>query len=312
MKGQTNQGLNNMNRKPQQFKQFQNLGSMQTPNKKTNNLASNNNYLGKNTTNFYNNNNRNNINLNTNANISGKLMMKTNTSPNMNSPTTNTIINNAFMMIKNELRKKDEKISQLEFQLSELRKKYNSLTNNTGNNENNGNQIPIPNPLNKNFTFGEMNSEEIKQNKAQLSPSSMNRGKFAINFQKFAQNNASNFGNYNSDSEHFDNKRFNQKNYGLGNDSGNENSLLTYNSNNFRIYSKGEVKSFLKEVKSKVNPVIFKEFIQNIKLLTSTKDKNGIDKHIIVENVKILFGEEFKDLFVKFESIIGLNNTNNS
>ena len=65
---------------------------------------------------------------------------------------------------------------------------------------------------------------------------------------------------------------------------------------------------FLKEVKSRVNPVIFKEFIQNIKLLISTKDKNGIDKNIIVENVKILFGEEFKDLFIKFESIIGINN----
>ena len=232
-------------------------------------------------------------------------MMKNNTNPNLNSNTTsNNIINNAFMMIKNELKKKDDRISQLEFQLSELQKKYNSLTNNNGNNIN---QIQIPNTLNKNFTFGEKNSEEIKQTKPQ-SPPSINRGKFGINFQKFSQNNSSHNVNYNSDNEYLDNKRFNQKNFGLGNDSGNENSVLTFNSNNFRIYSKGEVKMFLKEVKSRVDPPIFKDFIQNIKLLTSTKDKNGIDKNIIVENVKILFGEEFKDLFVKFESIIGLNN----
>ena len=309
MRGQINQGNNNMGKKTQQFKQFQNLGNIQTQSNKANNLPSNNNYLNKNT-NFYNNNNnyRNNINLNKNTNTSGnKLMVKTNTNPNLNSPTSNTIINNAFMMIKNELNKKDEKISQLEFQLSELQKKYNSLSNNIGNNENNENQIKIPINLNKNFTFGEINPEEIKQTKPQLSPKFINRGKYGINFQKFSQNISSHNANYNSDSENFDNKRFNQKNYGLSNDSGNENSVITINSN-FRIYSKGEVKMFLKEVKSRVNPVIFKEFIQNIKLLISTKDKNGIDKNIIVENVKILFGEEFKDLFIKFESIIGINN----
>ena len=39
MRGQTNQGFNNMTRKPQQFKQFQNLGNMQTPSNKINNLT---------------------------------------------------------------------------------------------------------------------------------------------------------------------------------------------------------------------------------------------------------------------------------
>ena len=44
-------------------------------------------------------------------------------------------------------------------------------------------------------------------------------------------------------------------------------SIFTGNSSNFRRHSKTEVKLFLKEVKSKVPPIIFKEFIQNIKCI---------------------------------------------
>ena len=86
-------------------------------------------------------------------------------------------------------------------------------------------------------------------------------------------------------------------------------STFTGNSSNFQRHSKNEVKMFLKEVKSKVDPFIFKEFIQNIKLLTNPKESNnGVDKNTIVEKVRILFGEQFKDLSIRFESIIGINN----
>ncbi len=69
-----------------------------------------------------------------------------------------------------------------------------------------------------------------------------------------------------------------------------------------------EVKSYLKKFKSRVNQIIFKEFIQNINLLTNSKDKNGVDKKSDVEKVRILFGEEYKDLYMKFENIFGIKN----
>ena len=102
-------------------------------------------------------------------------------------------------------------------------------------------------------------------------------------------------------------KKYSNKNK-YGGDNARENSIITGNSSNFQGHSKNEVKLYLKEVKSKVDPIIFKEFIQNIKLLTNSKEKNGVDKKSVVEKVKMLFGEQFKDLYIKFESIIGINN----
>ena len=49
------------------------------------------------------------------------------------------------------------------------------------------------------------------------------------------------------------------------------------NGSSYNLHSKGEVKLFLKEVKEKVDPNIFKEFIKNIKLLTKSKEKNGVN-----------------------------------
>ena len=46
----------------------------------------------------------------------------------------------------------------------------------------------------------------------------------------------------------------------------------------------------------------------NIKLLTNSKNKNGVDKKNVIEKVRLLFGEQFKDLFIKFESILGFTN----
>ena len=108
--------------------------------------------------------------------------------------------------------------------------------------------------------------------------------------------------NYNSDTEKVPNQRF----PGYDNMShSNDHSILTYNGGGSQVSSKAEVKSYLKEVKSKIEPKKFKEFIRNIKLLTA-KNNSSLNKNIIVESVRILFGEEHKDLFIKFESIIGV------
>ena len=56
-----------------------------------------------------------------------------------------------------------------------------------------------------------------------------------------------------------------------------------------------EVKSYLKKFKSRVNQIIFKEFIQNINLLTNSKDKNGVDKKSDVEKVRILLESKIKN-----------------
>ena len=77
---------------------------------------------------------------------------------------------------------------------------------------------------------------------------------------------------------------------------------MTYNG----IYghSKQDVKQFLKEVKEKIEPKKFKEFIRNIKLLTS-KNEIAQNKEDIIESMRILFGKEHLDLFLRFEKIIG-------
>ena len=63
-------------------------------------------------------------------------------------------------------------------------------------------------------------------------------------------------------------------------------------------------KDYLTEVKAKIEPKKFKEFIRNIKLLTS-KSEIAPNKESIVESMKKLFGKEHLDLFLRFEKIIG-------
>ena len=66
--------------------------------------------------------------------------------------------------------------------------------------------------------------------------------------------------------------------------------------------SRIEVKNFLKEVKGKVDPHVFKEFIRYIKILTN---KSGVvNRKGMIENVKLLFGTEHEDLYNKFEEIL--------
>ena len=65
----------------------------------------------------------------------------------------------------------------------------------------------------------------------------------------------------------------------------------------------------IKEVKEKIEPKKFKEFIRNIKLLTS-KSEIAPNKEIIIENMRKLFGNEHLDLFLRFEKIIGAGRWN--
>ena len=93
----------------------------------------------------------------------------------------------------------------------------------------------------------------------------------------------------------------------VNNEGQRENSVKTWNSANYHGWSKMDVKLYLKEVKSKLEPMAFKEFIHSIKLLTSTKGEGNIDKASIVERVRDLLGDRHDDLFNKFKAIIGYN-----
>ena len=270
-------------------------------------------------------NNRMNINLN--SNINPNMKMKINMNNNLNNNMNNNInnnninrnisnnkinknivtnnnsnINKALLILRNEFKKKDDKIKLLELKVEELEKKINMVTNFKFNSAqqnkskilNENNNISVP--LTKNFTFAENNSGEINQiNKIDVGVES-----------NFTQTKSSNQFKINNNQYNLNsNKNNNNISEGIKEK---ENLSLTINSGNSKTHSKNEVKSYLKEVKEKMEPYIFREFIKNIKLLTSSKDKNGIDRNKIVENVKFLFGDKYKELFIKFESIIGVDN----
>ena len=80
--------------------------------------------------------------------------------------------------------------------------------------------------------------------------------------------------------------------------------MITNSGNKDSAQSRNDVKNYLKEVKDIVDPKLFKEFIKNIKLLTN-KTAN-VNKKAIIENVKNLFGEEYIELYLKFETILGV------
>ena len=341
MIGSGNNRMNNIiNRRPQQQQAYQDINdfdNISTPKSKYyqssyNNLyknnQSNNNNNNNNSMNKQNirmnitKNNMNNINLNNNIyNINNNQSYQYH---NINQIQNNNI-NKALLVIRSEFKKKDDRIKALELKIAELENKINliSKTNNY-NTENNpfANIINISQKkLGKNYTFAEKNSEEINQGEY-IKNSNLNRGQ-EINYIRRNNPFRNNDNNQNMNNVYAQTKSANQYKIKNNNDNGfimatkNNNitdaavdgSTFTGNSSNFQRHSKNDVKLFLKEVKSKVDPTIFKEFIQNIKLLTNSKGKNGSDKNSVIEKVRILFGEQFKDLFIKFESILGFNNS---
>ena len=95
---------------------------------------------------------------------------------------------------------------------------------------------------------------------------------------------------------------FDNSAYALGR-SGSKNNSLYISDNDIMIFSKKDVKNYLKEVKIKLEPEKFKKFITNIKALT--KKKNIEQKNAIIIQIKNLLVD--KILINKFESIMKIN-----
>ena len=276
-----------------------------------------NNILRKNITPNLNLNNRNNLN-NTNQIRNQHLNQNIMNNNNNNIINGNDELGKALLIIRRECKKKDDKIRELEKRVNELTNELNLLLKNNNNNnidlnndfENFGGGViglnSVPQAQNvHNFELNDNKEGEIinrigKNNRGYSSGYS-NNNKNNQRSNSFIQTFKDNAANYNSDSEKIPNKRF----PGYDNMSHSyEHSIRTYNGGGSHVSSKEEVKSYLKEVKSKIEPYKFKEFIRNIKLLTA-KNNSTFNKDIIVESVRKLFGETNKDLFIKFQLIIG-------
>ena len=241
--------------------------------------------------------------LTSNAALINRNIRNNNFLPNQNSNTNNNEndeLGRAILMIRRELKRKDDRILELERKVKELTNTLNSLTNN-----NNNNNISSATPF-KVVPKGEYDGEEDNRIGRDIRPGGFSLGYSGLNNLVSLGNNnirgtrsvSQNNPNYNSDNENMSKRYPGYDNLSHSND----NSVLTYNG--VQSNSKKEVKNYLKEVKSKIKPKKFKEFIRNIKLLTA-KNNSALNRDIIMESVRILFGEEHKDLFIRFQNIIG-------
>ena len=182
--------------------------------------------------------------------------------------TNNNEIENAFSIILNEINKRDERIKELEEQVTSLKR-----------------QLLIKNNQYQPVTVGQTN----------LVPSTQESP-----FRNINQDFLSNRINYNSDSE----KKVKVPLPWPTTQTPSNSFMMTNSGNKDSAQSRNEVKNYLKEVKDIVEPKLFKEFIKNIKLLTN-KTAN-VNKKAIIENVRNLFGEQYIDLYMKFETILGV------
>ena len=257
--------------------------------------------------NIRNNNQIQNHNQNQNKNVNMNMNMNMNKNSNMNRNGQYDLVGKAFLMIRSELKRRDDRIIELEKKVAELTRKINMLTNRNFNNNSN-NISSSMNPFGK--SSKEEYSEEDDRNLINKIGRDMRPGGYSFGYMNLNGNQRSNSyvrsisqntPNYNSDSDNIV-KRF-QKFDNLSHS--NEDSVLTYNGVNYN--SKLEVKNYLRVVKNKLDPQKFKEFIRNIKMLT-TKNSSTLNRNIIVENVRMIFGEEHKDLFIRFKRIIGVRN----
>ena len=340
-----NTRLNNniINRHPQQFQDYNmNMynNNINLPNNniiipnKNNMIIPNNNNMNMNK-NIKNTNVRKGLNLNLKkTNVKGNINMnnmnnnmnRNMTSNNNNDP--NNIILKALSIIRSEFIKKDEKIKSLELKVEELEKRINAIQssgNQLNNNNqnmilnnnyvNNPNQIPLKekqHKIGKNFTFSEKYSEEINNMEIPREPNIYN-----LPNKKEGMNN--NINRINNMGVNYGTNSDNQFNVIAKNENDNkaninkkerENSVNSHTSGNIFGITKIELKSYLKDVKSKLDKESFKTFISNVRLLNNSKgnNNNNIDRESVMENVRILFGEKFKNLYEQFKDIIGFNN----
>ena len=339
-----NTRLNNniINRHPQQFQDYNmnmynnniNLpnNNIIIPNKNNMIIPNNNMNMNKN---IKNTNVRKGLNLNLKkTNVKGNMNMnnmnnnmnRNMTSNNNNDP--NNIILKALSIIRSEFIKKDEKIKSLELKVEELEKRINAIQNSgnqlNNNNQNmilnnnyvnNPNQIPLKekqHKIGKNFTFSEKYSEEINNMEIPREPNIYN-----LPNKKEGMNN--NINRINNMGVNYGTNSDNQFNVISKNENDNkaninkkerENSVNSHTSGNIFGITKIELKSYLKDVKSKLDKESFKTFISNVRLLNNSKgnNNNNIDRESVMENVRILFGEKFKNLYEQFKDIIGFNN----
>lgn len=198
-------------------------------------------------------------------------------------------VEQAFSQILNELYKKDNRISELEKEVSVLKNQLNALTKNTNinyrnnhiHNYNNENIFHINN-THSHFDDIPLQSEVLSGYKSPSSQSSSNRGA-AVHKQKSIYSINNSFLTSNN------NKSIN-----------NASSSMKDNSQ-----WKSDVKKYLNEVKDKVEPQLFHEFITYIKIMTG-KSNSSTNKKEIIDKVKELFGTQHYDLFQKFEMIVCL------
>jgi hypothetical protein len=233
-------------------------------------------------------------NPNSNLNNRNNNMNNQNRIENIRSNTAGNEVEKALLIIQRELRKKNNRISELERKVQELTRKLNSLTNN--NNFSLSKNSPMMTPSKENNINMNNNIYESGYNNLNVNINNMRNNNIRNIIQKraFPMNNL----NYNSDSENIVKRNLGYDNLSHSND----NSVLTYNG--IHTSSKKDVKEYLKEVKAKIESKKFKEFIRNIKLLTS-KNEIAQNKEDIIESMRILFGKEHLDLFLRFEKIIG-------
>ena len=214
----------------------------------------------------------------------------------------NDELGKALLIIRRELKRKNDRILELENKVIKLTNILNRLINNKSNNINISSNI---NPFKSKIKGGNVEEENKKGGdiRANMEFSGLNNinnlVKNNIRSNNYIRSVSQNNNNYNSDNENIVKRNPGYDNLSRSND----NSVLTYNG--VQTSSKKNVKNYLKEVKNRINQTKFREFIRNIKLLTA-KNNSALNKEIIIESVRILFGEENKDLFIKFKTIIGI------
>ena len=214
----------------------------------------------------------------------------------------NDELGKALLIIRRELKRKNDRILELENKVIKLTNILNRLINNKSNNNNISSNI---NPFKSKLKGGNVEEENKKGGhiRTNMEFSGLNNinnlVKNNIRSNNYIRSVSQNNNNYNSDNENIVKRNPGYDNLSRSND----NSVLTYNG--VQTSSKKNVKNYLKEVKNRINQTKFREFIRNIKLLTA-KNNSALNKEIIIESVRILFGEENKDLFIKFKTIIGI------
>jgi hypothetical protein len=209
------------------------------------------------------------------------------TQPNLNFLSdiqTTSTLDEAFLLIRNEINKRDVMIKELQTELASLKSQLQLQSN--------------PSPLQHQYaTFSQNPSNRIDSQyltaNAPFIPSTK-ESPLIINDITNNKRNLSKTG-YHSDTEKKLRVMTRPKMATTPNCGGADGMGVA-------SQSRVEVKNFLKEVKETVDPQVFKEFIKYIKVLTSKSEV--VNKKVMIEKVKLLFGTEHAYLYSKFEEIL--------